>query len=79
MYGVRNVNVKKLEEKEKPAALHGLNQFTGGSNYNLRPSDAERLGFLVEACFPEAHPGAFSIALKQGIVSFAAEEREVNK
>ena len=38
------------------------NHFTSGSNYNVRPSDAERRRFLVEIGFPGAHPKALSNA-----------------
>ena len=48
-----------VEEKVKPAALHGLrNQAPGKSNYHVSLSEADRLRFLVEVGFSEVRSKA---------------------
>ena len=61
MMGAFQEQVSKKRRGQQPYADFS-NQFTSGSNYNVLPSDAGRLRFLVEVCFPRAHPEAFSNA-----------------
>ncbi len=78
MMGAFQEQVSKKRRSRRPYTDFS-NEFTSGSNYSVRPSDAEWLRFLVEACSPEARPEAFSIALKQGVAFCAAEEERINK
>ena len=61
MMGAFQEQVSKKRRGQQPYTDFS-NQFTSGSNYNVRPSDAERLRFLVEVCFPGARPKALSHA-----------------
>ena len=61
MMGAFQEQVSKKRGGQQPYTDFS-NQFTSGSNYNVRPSDAERLRFLVEVCFPGARPKALSDA-----------------
>ena len=61
MMGAFQEQVSKKRRGQQPYTDFS-NQFTIGSNYNVHPSDAERLGLLVEVCFPGARPEALSNA-----------------
>ena len=61
MVGAFQGQVSKKRRGQQPYTDFS-NQFTSGLNYNVCPSDAERLRFLVEVCCPGTRPKALSNA-----------------